>query len=285
MCGITAAGWLFISAREENNAVAGTTGQAQRFWNGRDNRSFGEYHYDRLCPGGKRFQYPDAFSRFLTLKDAGKQNEIRAGYERRLRAERAERQKELERQERLGKIRSMKVTPYSQAAFDIPWKEAKAAAEADAVSTGFYLSGYSKDRPRIPSRLKPNSACLLTTLETGCEEKERRILGAFMVRDDFWGAYCREGMIRAHDRYKLYLPSGSMLPYWNYFEQEEFVPRWGKVVFKYFSSRVMQRILLDMCGVMDGTDQGETAAEFCDYFCAINRLSAEQAQTKATADE
>ena len=47
----------------------------------------------------------------------------------------------------------------------------------------------------------------------------------------------------------------------------------------------MQRILLDMCGVMDGTDQGETAAEFCDYFCAINRLSAEQAQTKATADE
>ena len=83
----------------------------------------------------------------------------------------------------------------------------------------------------------------------------------------------------------FYLPSGSMLPYWNYFEQEEFVPRWGKVVFKYFSSRVMQRILLDMCGVMDGTDQGETAAEFCDYFCAINRLSAEQAQTKATADE
>ena len=184
-----------------------------------------------------------------------------------------------------GRSGSGKVTPYSQAAFDIPWKEAKAAAEADAVSTGFYLSGYSKDRPRIPSRLKPNSACLLTTLETGCEEKERRILGAFMVRDDFWGAYCREGMIRAHDRYKLYLPSGSMLPYWNYFEQEEFVPRWGKVVFKYFSSRVMQRILLDMCGVMDGTDQGETAAEFCDYFCAINRLSAEQAQTKATADE
>ncbi len=156
-----------------------------------------------FAQGEKRFQYPDAFSRFLTLKDAGKQNEIRAGYERRLRAERAERQKELERQ----------------------------------------------------------------------------------VRDDFWGAYCREGMIRAHDRYKLYLPSGSMLPYWNYFEQEEFVPRWGKVVFKYFSSRVMQRILLDMCGVMDGTDQGETAAEFCDYFCAINRLSAEQAQTKATADE
>ena len=151
-----------------------------------------------FAQGEKRFQYPDAFSRFLTLKDAGKQNEIRAGYERRLRAERAERQKELERQERLGKIRSMKVTPYSQAAFDIPWKEAKAAAEADAVSTGFYLSGYSKDRPRIPSRLKPNSACLLTTLETGCEEKERRILGAFMVRDDFWGAYCREGMIKAH---------------------------------------------------------------------------------------
>ena len=54
-----------------------------------------------FAQGEKRFQYPDAFSRFLTLKDAGKQNEIRAGYERRLRAERAERQKELERQELL----------------------------------------------------------------------------------------------------------------------------------------------------------------------------------------
>ena len=83
----------------------------------------------------------------------------------------------------------------------------------------------------------------------------------------------------------IILNTSIFMPYWNYFEQEEFVPRWGKVVFKYFSSRVMQRILLDMCGVMDGTDQGETAAEFCDYFCAINRLSAEQAQTKATADE
>ena len=30
MCGITAAGQLFISAREENNAVAGTTGQSKR---------------------------------------------------------------------------------------------------------------------------------------------------------------------------------------------------------------------------------------------------------------
>ena len=46
-----------------------------------------------FAQGEKRFQYPDAFSRFLTLKDAGKQNEIRAGYERRLRAERAERQR------------------------------------------------------------------------------------------------------------------------------------------------------------------------------------------------
>ena len=31
-----------------------------------------------FAQGEKRFQYPDAFSRFLTLKDAGKQNEIRA---------------------------------------------------------------------------------------------------------------------------------------------------------------------------------------------------------------
>lgn len=225
--------------------------------------------------GEKRFQYPDAFSRFLTLKDAEKQKEIRAGYERRLQAERAEKQKEYEKQERLGKIRSMKVTPYSQAAFDIPWGQADAAIKADAVSTGCYLSGYSKDRPRIPSRLKPNSVCLLTTLETGAAEENRRILGAFLVREDFWGAHCREGVIEAHDRYKLYLPSDSVVHYWPYFGQDEFVPNWGKVAFKYFSSRIMQRILLDLCGLAVGAQQNEAAAEFYDYFCAINRLAPE----------
>ena len=119
-----------------------------------------------FAQGEKRFQYPDAFSRFLTLKDAGKQNEIRAGYERRLRAERAERQKELERQERLGKIRSMKVTPYSQAAFDIPWKEAKAAAEADARRLVEQKREGSKlkivlDGQQIPVQIKEKAVNLL----------------------------------------------------------------------------------------------------------------------------
>ncbi|MFR7894444.1 MAG: hypothetical protein ACLU38_10630, partial [Dysosmobacter sp.] len=49
-----------------------------------------------------------------------------------------------------------------------------------------------KGEPRIPEHLQPNSMCLLTERPKGCSEAERRIVGAFMVEDDFIGTCCTD---------------------------------------------------------------------------------------------
>lgn len=232
--------------------------------------------------GEKRFLYPEAFSHFLTLKDAEKQKEINAKYNGKLHAEEAERKKECEKQERRRQIRTMKITPNAQAAFHIAQNDAKRIVECGSVSTGCYLSGYSKGEPRIPNRLKPNSVCLLTGLPEDREEKDRRILGAFIVKDDFWGEQCRDGIVTGHDKYRIYVPSNLVLSYWDYFEHGGKIPRWGNVAFKYFPNITMQKILIDMIKLFAGTQQESVVNEFYQYFCKLNRLPMEQMKTEET---
>ncbi len=225
--------------------------------------------------GEKKFLYPDAFSRFLTLKDTAKQKAVNAKYSRQLQDEEEEKKKAQEEHERRKKLRTMKILPNSQAAFDIACEEADGIVEAGRVSTGCLLSGSSKGEPRIPSRLGPNSACLLTgCLRTG-EEEDRRILGAFMAAEDFWGERCRDGVVKGHEEYRICLPFDAAPAYWDYFEHSDPIPRWGKVVFKYFSNSIMQDILLDMIRASAGTGQEKAAKDFYHYFCMINRLSPE----------
>ena len=222
----------------------------------------------------KRFIYPEAFSRYLTLNDASKQKEINAKYNKRLLAEEAERKKELDRQEQLRQLSIMKIEPDSQAAFNIILKDAKHIIESGCISTGCYLSGASKGKPRIPVRLKPNYACLLTGLPVNGRENDRRILGVCMVKDDFWGKQCTDGIVKCHGSHKICLPSNINLPYWNYFEHQGAFPRWGKVVFKYFPNTAMHDILLDIIKVLSNTKHEEAAIKIYEYFCRINRIPA-----------
>ncbi|MGI6013793.1 MAG: hypothetical protein ACOX7K_05865 [Oscillospiraceae bacterium] len=232
--------------------------------------------------GEKRFLYPEAFSHFLTLKDTAKQKEINAKYNGRLRAEKAARKKECEEQALRRQIRTMKITPNAQAVFDIVMDDAEKMIEHGSISTGCYLSGYSKGEPRIPNRLKPNSVCLLTGLPESNEERDRRILGAFMVKEDFWGKHCTSGIIDAHDEYRICLPSDIALSYWDYFEHNETLPRWGNVVFKYFSNNTMQKILLDIKKLLENTEQETVIGGFYRYFCDVNRLPLEQTENGET---
>lgn len=233
--------------------------------------------------GEKKFLYPEAFSNFLTLKDTEKQKEINAKYNKMLRAEEAARKEECEKEELRRQLRTMKITPNAQSVFHIELNDAEKIIASGSVSTGCYLSGYSKGEPRIPSRIKPNSACLLTCLPENKAEKDRRILGVFMVKEDFWGSRCLNGIVEGHDEYRVLLPSDIVLSYWDYFEHSETYPHWGKVDFKYFSNVTMQKILLDMTELLTGTEQEETVNKFYQYFCGINRLPAGQAKAGATA--
>lgn len=222
--------------------------------------------------GEKKFRYPDAFSKFLTLIDDAKQEAVKAGYSKKLRSEEAARTKELEKAARFRKIRAMKISANSQAAFDIDPSEADRLIKDGVISTGRYLSGCSKGKPRIPSRMKPNSACLLTGLEEGKKEKDRQILGIVMLKDDFWGENCKDGMLKVHDEYRILLPPAVRLSYWNYFTHHKTAPSWGRVTFKYLENTAVQTILLDMIHALDKTRQEAAVKEFYEYFCSINRL-------------
>ncbi len=222
--------------------------------------------------GDKRFIYPDAFAGFLTLKNRSAQNSINTLCSKRQEEEAAQKQALQEEQANRQRLQALKITPNSHAAFDIDLKDFNKIFSSGAVPTGCYLSGKSKGEPRIPGKLRPNSACLLTGHVPDTTEKERLILGAVMVRDDFRGDLCKNGIIECHDTYKIRLAPDKRMMYWDYFDRADFLPRWGGVAFKYFSGSTMQRILLDMKRTADAGDKAAFQS-FYEYFCEINRLT------------
>ena len=223
--------------------------------------------------GEKRFFYPEAFVRYLTLKDAEKQKKITAKYNQQLQAEEANWKAECEEQERRRQLKNIKILPNSQAAFHVSIDDFNETFESGRISTGCYLSGHSKGEPRIPNRLKPNSGCMLTGIPKGGQEKDRLILGAFMVAEDFLGEYCHDGFVNVHETHRILLPLKFALPYWDYFENDGVFPRWGNIPFKYFSNSIMQQVLLQITSLFAETEKEEIATAFYQYFCRINHLS------------
>ena len=86
--------------------------------------------------GDKRFIYPDAFANFLTLKNKSAQNKINEIYNKRLGAEVARKQELQEEQERRRRLCALKITPNSQAAFNIDPNDLDEVFSSGAVSTG-----------------------------------------------------------------------------------------------------------------------------------------------------
>lgn len=223
-------------------------------------------------PGSeKRFVYPDAFRDYLVLQDGGRQRDMTRRLAE-LEAEQKRREREAhEAHER--RVRRQSYTPAadSHAVFDVAPEDAERVLRTFSVSTGRYQSGYSKGRPRIAARLKPNSACLLTLRPAGGSEEERRVLGAFMAGEDFFGESARDGLVAAHPQYRMALPAGETLLFWDHFGPVA-VPRWGGAAFRYCSAASMEHILAEMTRMLAGTDRRDAAQAFCRYFCEVNRL-------------
>ena len=223
-----------------------------------------------FAQGEKRFPCPDAFSHHLTLKDAALQAELSAMAVSQERRRREERKREIERHEREIRLRTMKIPPKSQAAFDATPEQLARYREEGALFAGSFLSGPSRGKPRTPKAIKPNTACLLTATPDGGGEEQRQILGAFMVRDDFWGDRCADGLVRAHDRYRIMLPEP--MPFWAFLDGEEQRRTWGSVPFRIFSNQAMRTILREMRGRLEGTPQAGEASAFYAYFCEMNQM-------------
>lgn len=221
--------------------------------------------------GEKKFIYPDAFGEYLVLRDKNMQRHITAQIVKKEAEINRQRQVKQAEQERRQKLLNFSITANSHAVFDIISEEVEHVCKTSIVSTGRYLSGHSKGQPRIAERLKPNSMCLLTERRRGQPEQERRIIGAFMVREDFFGEDVRDGLIEGHPKYQIHLPSENILLFWEHFG-EDTTPRWGNTAFKYCSGTVMNHILSEMSQLLVNTDQQESALAFYRYFCKMNHL-------------
>lgn len=219
----------------------------------------------------KKFIFPDAFKEHLVLKDHKMQQQIASQIAEKEAEINRQRQIEQSVQERRRRLLSYTITANSHAVFDVAPKHTAQVCKTNTVSTGRYLSGYSKGQPRIAERLKPNSACLITERPANKSEQNRRIIGAFMVKEDFFGTDCPDGLIEGHPEHQMLVPSGKALMFWEHFGQGK-TPRWGNTAFKYCSAAEMNHILTEMVQLLANTDQQETSLAFYQYFCKINRL-------------
>lgn len=241
--------------------------------------------------GNKKFVFPDAFGTHLLLKDQKIAKSIHKIKEEREEQLRLEEEKKAEeriaqlkeqqiRMEAENLIKNLKIHPASQAVFWCGQDEQEKVFADWSVFTGEVKSGDKKGRVNRPIRLHQNSACLLTLREPDEPEKDRRILGAFMVGTTFVGKQCQDGIIHAHEEYRIRLTekeSKKML-FWNYYVKEKSPHSitWNTGRYRYFDNIMMAQILWDVVSMRKKASEKESAQRFFDHFCSMNRIDKEK---------
>ena len=224
--------------------------------------------------GEKRFVYPDAFAHHLTLRDEAQQDRLLCQCRQLQMSRCRQREREQKQQIRLGMLCSLKRPPCSQVVLDLSREQAIRAIDTGTVSVGCYLGGYSKGQPRVPARVRAHSACLLTGVPAGGNEAQRQVWGLMMAAETFDGKECTDGVIRAHEKYRLLLPESCSLRYWQTVPHGEVLPKWGRVCFRYQDAESMARVVQAVAESLEQTDQAELAQELAHRFRCINRLTA-----------
>ena len=237
--------------------------------------------------GTKRFVFPDAFGTFLSIKDKRAFEFVRdlkeKKEEKKLREEailkkesarlHAEHQRRLEREHILN---NLKIHPSSQAVFWCEEEEQNRVFSDWTVFTGTIKSGISKGEARKLSRLNQNSACLLTARDSDMDEKDRRIIGIYMVKEGFVCKLCEDGYIPAHPEYRIQLTEAESkkLLFWDYYVNEAYPHRitWNSGTSRYLSNIWTAQILKDIVSLKKKTKEGKMAQEFLDDFCEINQI-------------
>jgi len=236
----------------------------------------------------KMFVFPDVFGEHLTLHDKS----VAHSFEKILQEKELERkeeelkkeeEKELQRKNqelRLGHEKLMKnhkLHPESQMVFWCDKEEQVSSFSEWKVFSGEIKSGNNKGKPNKPIRLHQNSAVLLTEIDSSMPEKDRRILGVYMVNEDFIGKLCEDGSIPAHSKYRLQLTeqeSDQML-FWNYYVNEKFPQKmtWNTGKYRYFDNLWMAQILHDIVSLKSDPMEQELAQEFFEHFCKMNQIT------------
>lgn len=235
----------------------------------------------------KKFVFPDAFGKFLKLQDKEAVQSIKRIIKMKEMEEEEEKRKLEEEKERLRKkqqireeleklMKNHNLHPQSQVVFWCDEEEQRKAFSEWQVFAGVTKSGKNKGTPKKLSRLLPNSACLLTAKEADKPETERRIIGVFMVKEDFVGKLREDGYIPAHSKYRIKLNEieSNQLLFWNYYfnEKQPHKMVWNSGKYRYFNNVCMAQILRDIVSLKNNSQEKELAQQFFDYFCEMNEI-------------
>lgn len=259
--------------KEEKMKLEGKAISHIKFGEGTIKESRDNYITILFSQGEKKFLYPNAFHKYLTLKDKRIQMKIDKELQLQMLQEEENRNATvLIEQKHLKKEKNKRTHPDSQAAFGFVQNSREEVFSSWSVYAGSYQSGSSKGKPKLPVRLKANSACLLTECLEGELEKSRRIIGVFMPKEDYEGSACKDGMIHSHEKYRIRLEDGERMLFWGYIPADARTSKWGNIELRYLSDVMMQQILRDMIQVISDTKRRKAVEQFYEYFCFANGL-------------
>ncbi|KKK36358.1 malate synthase [Mesobacillus campisalis] len=239
----------------------------------------------------KQFIFPDVFEKHLTLHDKSVANSLeemlqKKAMKRKEQEWKKEQERELQRKKQELRLeyeklmKNHKLHPESQMVFWCDTEELGSSFSEWKVFSGLIKSGNNKGKPNKPSRLHQNSAVLLTEIDSSRPEQDRRILGVYMVNENFIGKLCEDGYIPAHSKYRLQLTeeeSDQML-FWKYYVNEKFPNKmtWNTGKYRYFENSWMAQILQDIVSLKSDPKERELAQEFFEHFCKMNQLTEEE---------
>lgn len=236
----------------------------------------------------KLFVFPDVFGKHLKLHDLSdakslegiiqkkeierKEEEWKKEEERKL-----QRKKLVLRWEHEKLMKHHKLHPESQMVFWCDTEEQTSALSEWKVFSGVIKSGNNKGKSNKPIRLHQNSAVLLTARDASMSEKDRRILGIYMVNEDFIGKLCEDGEIPAHSKYRLQLTEqeSDQLLFWKYYVNEKSPEKlsWNTGKYRYFDNLWLAQILRDIISLKSDPQERELAQQFFKHFCKMNQIT------------
>jgi hypothetical protein len=239
----------------------------------------------------KKFIYPDAFGKFLKLEDRDAASslkkvitKIELEQEKQEKEQQEAREQKILEQQRLDEhkklMKNHKLHPVSQLVFWLEDEEKEQVFSEWQLFTGEIRSGKNEGKPNKAVRLHQNSAVVLTERSPEEDEKERKILGIYMVNETFIGKLADDGMIPAHSEFKIKLTedeSEKML-FWNYYLNEKYPDRmtWNTGKYRYFNNIWTAQILKDIINLRENTEDAAFAQEFLEHFCRMNLIEVDE---------
>ncbi len=233
--------------------------------------------------GIKKFIYPDAFGKFITLQNRETSKSLKKIISKReMEKEQLEKKREEEKRQQMleqqlrAKIKNQKIHESQQIVFWLDEEEQKSVFSDWKVSTGKIQSGKSKGEPNIPARLSLNSVGLLTARGLDQPETDRRILGLYMVHETFTNILSSDGMVPAHTKFRIKLTEqeAEKMLFWSYYINRNYPHRmtWNSGKYRYFDNVWAAQILKDIIALKTDQEEIKVAENFLEYFCKMNAL-------------